>query len=290
MTKITGTKMSEITANTVVDRNSKILVYNPTKNRTELVSITDAYKYMIEPSAAAHNGIYRGKDITDLFYDGTLSKQIAAGTFDDIFVGDYIRGNRYNETYLVADLDYRYGMGDRECTTHHVLMISDRVMMMAMMNSTDMTEGAYVGSEIYKTNLAGAKSIIQEDFGTSHILTHRNHLQNAVSNGYESGGTWYDSTIELMNEHMVFGSNIFHNVANGTNIPNNYEIDNSQLALFRLDCNKIIAKDASGNECLWWLRNACSQYDFACVFETGVCGEINTSAENVGVRPAFLII
>lgn len=55
-------------------------------------------------------GIFRGKDITDLFYDGTLSKQIANGTFDDIFIGDYIIGKTSGNKYLVADLDYRYMM------------------------------------------------------------------------------------------------------------------------------------------------------------------------------------
>lgn len=34
----------------------------------------------MEKSAGAHNAIYRGKDITDLFYNGTLSQQVAAGT------------------------------------------------------------------------------------------------------------------------------------------------------------------------------------------------------------------
>ena len=288
MAEITGIKMAEITTNSAVDRNSKILVYNPTKNRTELVSITDAYKYMVEPSAAAHNGIYRGKDITDLFYDGTLSKQIAAGTFDDIFVGDRIRGKKSNETYLVADLDYRYGMGDRECTTHHVLMIPSRIMGTAKMNSTNTTEGAYVGSEMYKTNLAPFKTVIQNDFETAHILTHRNHLQNAVSNGYESGGTWYDSTIELMNEHMVFGSNIFHNVANGSNIPNNYEIDNSQLALFKLKHSAIIARDGDDNRQWWWLRSVVSPWSFCLVCGNGACSGSDASGVS-GVRPAFLI-
>ena len=50
-------------------------------------------------NAGTHNSIYRGNDITNLFYDGTLSEQIAAGTFDDIFVGDYIVGQNSNRKY-----------------------------------------------------------------------------------------------------------------------------------------------------------------------------------------------
>lgn len=289
MAEMTGIKMSEIASNTVVDRNSKILVYNPTTNKTETVSIVDAYKYMVEQSAGAHNGIFRGKDITDLFYNGTLSKQITAGTFDDIFVGDYIIGKVSKRKYLVADLDYRYGIGDPECKSHHILMIPERTMGNARMNATNTADGAYIGSEMYKTNLAPYKTIIQNDFETSHILTHRNHFQNAVTNGYESAGTWYDSTIDLMNESMVYGSNHFHNIINGTGFPNNYEVDNSQLALFRLDHSKIIARNDAGERYWWWLRNVASGSNFCLVDSYGSCDCSNASSSG-GVRPAFLIV
>ena len=136
-------------------------------------------------NAGAHNSLYRGKDITSLFYDGTLSQQIAAGTFDDIFIGDYIIGKTSKRKYLVADLDYRYGMGFTEITKHHVLMIPDRIMYTARMNATNTTAEAYIGSEMYKTNLASAKSTIQNDFESSHILAHRNRFANVVKDNYE---------------------------------------------------------------------------------------------------------
>lgn len=244
---------------------------------------------LYEKSAGAHNGIFRGKDISDLFYNGTLSKQIATGTFDDIFVGDYIIGKVSKRKYLVADLDYRYGMGDTECKSHHILMIPERVMGSTRMNATNTTDGAYIGSEMYKTNLTSYKTIIQNDFETSHILTHRNHLQNAVTNGYESAGTWYDSTIELMNESMVYGSNYFHNIENGTALPNNYEIDNSQLALFRLNHSLIIARNDAGERYWYWLRNVASGSYFCIVNSIGNC-TCNNASRSGGVRPAFLIV
>ena len=167
---------------------------------TKKVKISTLLTALVEKNAGAHNSIYRGKDITDLFYDGTLSKQIAAGTFDDIFVGDYIIGKTSGRKYLVADINYRLHMGDTECTKPHVLMIPERIMGTAQMNASNITDGAYIGSAMYKTNLAQFKTVIKNDFETSHILKHRNHLQNAVSNGCETGGTWYGSDIELMNE------------------------------------------------------------------------------------------
>lgn len=289
MAEMTGIKMSEIASNTVVDRNSKILVYNPTTNKTETVSIVDAYKYMVEQSAGAHNGIFRGKDITDLFYNGTLSKQITAGTFDDIFVGDYIIGKNSKKKYLVADLDYRYNMGDTELTKHHVLMIPDRIMYTARMNATNTTAEAYIGSEMYKTNLASAKSTIQNDFESSHILAHRNRFANAVKDNYESGGVWADSTVDLMNEIMVYGSNAYHNCMNGTVIPDSYTTDNRQLSLFKLDHSKIIARNDAGDRFWYWLRDVAGASWFCNVSNDGSCNYYNASGVG-GVRPAFLIV
>lgn len=250
--------------------------------------INSLKQIVVASNAGAHNAIYRGKDITDLFYDGTLSKQIAAGTFDDIFVGDYIIGKTSKRKYLVADINYRLHMGDTECTKPHILMIPEKIMGTAMMNDTHVTTGAYVGSKMYTTNLTPFKTIIKNDFGAGHILKHRNHLQNAVTNNYESGGTWYDSEIELMNECMVYGSNIWHNILCGTNFPNNYEIDNSQLSLFRLRHDLIVARNDAGDRWWYWLRNVVSSSNFAYVFSSGTASHYG-AANSSGVRPAFLI-
>ena len=243
---------------------------------------------VVASNAGAHNAIYRGKDITDLFYDGTLSKQIAAGTFDDIFVGDYIIGKTSKRKYLVADINYRLHMGDTECTKPHILMIPEKIMGTAMMNDTHVTTGAYVGSKMYTTNLTPFKTIIKNDFGAGHILKHRNHLQNAVTNGYETGGTWYDSDIELMNEIMVYGCQIFKNAMSGTNVPNNYQIDNSQLSLFRLRHDSIVARNDAGGRYWYWLRDVVSSSNFADVFSYGTAN-LHGAAFSGGVRPAFLI-
>lgn len=257
-------------------------VYITEKDLSELKEI------VVAPNAGAHNAIYRGKDITELFYDGTLTKQIAAGTFDDIFVGDYIIGKSSGRKYLVADLNYRLHCGDTECTKPHMLMIPERTMGNAQMNATNDTTGAYIGSAMYTTNLAAYKTIIQNDFGTEHILKHRNLFANAVTNGYESAGTWFDSDIELMNECMVYGSNIFHNVMNGTAVPYNYTIDKSQLSLFKHRPDLIPAKDTNGSRMWYWLRDVVSSACFADVSSTGAAYYYSASYFT-GVRPAFLI-
>ncbi len=255
---------------------------------TKKVVIDDLLKVIVPKNAGTHNGIYRGKDITDLFYDGTLSQQIAAGTFDDVFIGDYIIGKVSKRKYLVADINYRLNMGDTECKTPHILMIPERIMGTAKMNDTNITTGTYVGSKMYIEYLMPFKEVIYNDFESEHIVSHRNLFANATTNGYESAGGWFHSNIELMNEIMVYGSNIFHNIQNGANLAYNYTMDKQQLSLFRLKPDLTVARNDAGERYWYWLRDVVSASYFAFVYGTGHAGGHGASNSG-GVRPAFLI-
>lgn len=281
-------KISELNEATELQNEDLAVIVDSNNSETKKVKVENILGGIIAKNAGAHNSIYRGKDITDLFYNGTLSQQIAAGTFDDIFIGDYIIGRNSNRKYIVADINYRLHCGDTECTTPHILMIPERSMGTAKMNDSNITTGAYVGSKMYTDYLAPFKTVIQNDFEVGHILSHRSYMPNAVTNGYESGGAWIDSTIELMNELMVYGSNVFHNVMNGTNVPTSHTIDKSQLSLFRLDKSKIVALSDAGTRISWWLRDVVSASNFAYVNGNGNAGN-NSASYSHGVRPAFLI-
>lgn len=238
---------------------------------------------VVASNSGAHNAIFRGKDITDLFYNGTLSQQIAAGTFDDIFIGDYIIGKTSGRKYLVADINYRLHCGDTECTKPHVLMIPEKIMGTAQMNDSNITTGGYVGSKMYTTNLAQFKTVIQNDFGSGHILNHRELLTNAVTDGKSSGWAWYDSTIELMNESMVYGHNAW-----GSHHGYETGIDKSQLSLFKHKPDLIVALNDAGSRYWYWLRDVVSSSFFAYVGSGGFADYSNASGSG-GVRPAFLI-
>lgn len=238
---------------------------------------------VVASNSGAHNAIFRGKDITDLFYNGTLSQQIAAGTFDDIFIGDYIIGKTSGRKYLVADINYRLHCGDTECTKPHVLMIPEKIMGTAQMNDSNITTGGYVGSKMYTTNLAQFKTVIQNDFGSGHILNHRELLTNAVTDGKSSGWAWYDSTIELMNESMVYGHNAW-----GSHHGYETGIDKSQLSLFKHKPDLIVALNDAGSRYWYWLRDVVSSSNFASVSYCGNAGSYGASF-SAGVRPAFLI-
>lgn len=258
--------------------------------KTDLVSaLNEVVNNAIADGAAAHNAIYRGKYL-GTSVTATQWAAIAAGTFHDLFIGDYWTINGVN--WRIADFDYWYGYGDTTCSTHHIVIVPDTNLLNAdgstthWMNSTDTTEGAYVGSDWYtgnngNTGRTQVTTMINNAFGSAHILNHREYLSNAVTNGYESSGAWYDSTHEFMSEEMVYGTTEFKNVIHGTNWPNNYTIDHSQLNLFRHDHSRI------RNGANWWLRSVASAIYFACLYWYGFAYAAGASSTWIGVRPAF---
>ena len=242
-------------------------------------------------NAGAHNSIYRGKNLGSAV-TAAQWEEIGAGTFGDMFVGDYWYINSIY--WRIGGFNYWYNYGDTACSKPHVLIVPDQNLLNAdgstthWMNATDTTSGAYVGSDFYmgnngNTGKAQCRSKAQSAFGSAHILTHRKYLQNAVTNGYESGGAWYDSDVEIMNEKMVYGCEIFSNQTSGTNIPAKYTIDNARIPLFALDHSRIC------NRTHWWLRDVVSGSYFAYVNYDGDASYSSASSPWVGVRPAFAI-
>ena len=232
--------------------------------------------------AGLHNSLFRGKNLGNS-YTAAQKAQVEAGTFNDLWIGDYwVIGGI---TWRIAHFDYWLHCGDtEECTKHHIVIVPDTCLYNANMNDANITTGAYVGSKMYKENLASAKTTINNAFGAANILAHREVLANATSAttapSYESAMSWYDSTVELMNERMVYGADVFHNIESNGGIPQNYTINKSQLALFRLDPSKIC------NRANWWLRDVVSSACFAVVGGYGDA-TYGIASDVLGVRPAF---
>lgn len=234
---------------------------------------------IVTTGAGSHNSIYRGKNLGSAVTAEQYAA-IQAGTFDDMYIGDYwtIGG----VTYRIAAFDYYLRAGDRDMTTHHVTLVPDAPMYNHVMNDSNVTTGGYVGSKMYTTGLADAKTTINNAFGSAHILTHRQHLCNAVNNGKPSGGSWYDSTVELMTEQNVYGGKVLGAGNDGSTVPALYTVDKSQYPLFAF------RPDLISNRTTFWLRDVVSASNFAIVFLGGnaVCDE---ASDTNGVRPAFSI-
>ena len=276
--------VGDLSALTTEEKSSLILAINElvgideehAKSLEELQSICAVINY---DNAGAHNAIYRGKYLGTALTD-EQSANIRNGSFKDLYIGDYWTIGGVN--YRIADFDYFLRAGDTECTTHHAIIVPDSSLYSAQMNTSNVTTGAYVGSAMYTANLATAKTTITNAFGSGHILSHREYLKNAVTSGYESGGAWYDSTVELMTEQMVYGAPIFSNAIAGTALAAKYTVACKQLNLFRH------RPDMISNRITYWLRDVVNASYFARVGNHGycTCGPASTSD---GVRPAFPI-
>lgn len=242
---------------------------------------------ILSSGAGAHNSIYRGKNLGTSVI-ATQWAAIADGSFTDLYIGDYwVIDGVY---WRIAAFDYYLNSGDTRCTTHHVVIVPDTCLYNAQMHNTssggwesgaaNTTAGGYVGSDMYKSNLQQAKTTIKTAFGSTHVLTKREHLTNAVNGNAPSGWAWFDSDIELMNEVQVYGS-----VAWGAHDGNGYNValGDSQFPLFAFDRTKL------HNQEDYWLRDVSSAVDFAYVSNGGFANS-NGASFAFGVRPEFSII
>ena len=236
----------------------------------------DSVRNVLADGAAAHNCIYRGKNLgTSVTAEQYTA--ISSGKFTDLYIGDYWVIN--GVTYRIAAFDYYYNCGDTNFTKHHVVIVPDTSLYKAQMNTSNVTTGGYTGSAMYKSNLAQAKTTIKAAFGSAHVLTKRELLTNAVNGNTPSGWAWFDSDVELMNEVQAYGS-----VAWGAHDGNGYNVasGDGQFPLFMFDRTKLHNRED------YWLRDVASATAFSGVGGNGGADYDNASY-SLGVRPAFCI-
>lgn len=259
-------------------------------NQTDRATLNDLLEGYFNRGALTSGSAAALKNCLPRFkYLGTsvTSEQWAAiqnGTFDGLFLGDYWTINGVD--YIIVAFDYWLNTGDTPCTKHHVVVIPRVNLYTYKFNPTNTTEGGYVGSDLYKNGLTQAKTTINSAFGSAHILSHRQYLMNAVTNGKPTGSDWYDSTVELMNENMVYGGRQFSPMPDGTDPRNtcrNYTIDKSQLPLFHL------APWLIRNRQWCWLRDVVSAAGFADVDSLG-SADCYSASHAGGVRPVVGLI
>ena len=267
---------------------------------TSLSAITNAQ------GAGAHSAIYRGKalgsTVSPAQYDA-----IDAGTFNDLYIGDYWTINSVN--YRIAAFDYYYGTGPiAACTTHHVVIVPDTALYDAQYHITESgayesdpdantTEDGYAISDL-RTGISsdgwddtnfqglykdiGALGIIKTAFGAEHILEHNQVLSGNVTDGHPSAVAVGTSQLELMTEQNVYGCKIYGPVSDGTVTFANSTIDKTQFPLFAFDPTKINIQHT------YWLRDVASALEFSAVSIDGTATCYQASYVK-GVRPVFAI-
>lgn len=272
--------MSKITDYSAASRfdNADILLKDGT-NGTKKILVTDAaVEFAGMVSAVNHRNVYRGKNL-GTSVTSAQKAAIQAGTFDDLFIGDYWVIN--GVTWVIADMDYFYNCGDTAFTNHHLVIVPNSPLYDAQMNINNTTSGGYADSKMHTNNLDSAKATIAEAFGDM-VLSHREYLTTDVLNGYPSTGSWYDSTVDLMNEIMVYGGYILTPANDGNTNVIRHTIANHQLALFALNPRAISNRNS------FWLRDIRNNNQFIHVYREGTMYGLDASY-SLGVRPEFCI-
>lgn len=265
-----GSGMKTVTMDDFVGKDMDVLTAKVTGFESDIAPLIY--------NGIAHNGIYRGKYL-GASVTAEQYASISAGTFEDLYIGDYWTIDGIN--YRIAALDYYWNCGDNATPPHHAVIVPDKRLYSAVMNTSNTTSGGYVGSQMHTTNLAQAKTTIKAAF-SGHVVNHRVYLVNAVTNGVSSAGVWVDSEIELMNEQMVYGSGIFSPVSTGSTALINQRVEKTQLPLFAMNPAML------NNREIYWLRDVISATNFANV---GNSGDAYNYGANIsfGVRPSFCI-
>ena len=274
---IGGVNLSELTQINELVSGNKLLVGTTDGNKA--IAAEDALFAMLDGFAPVElrRVLFRGKNLGTAL-TAVQKAAIKDGSFKGMFLGDYWSiGGRI---WRIVDMDYWYNCGDTAFTSHHLVIMPDEALYNAQMNTTNVTTGGYVGSAMYKSNLANAKTIVNAAFQGS-VLTHREYLCNAVANGRPSGGAWFDSSIELPNEPMMYGHPHFSPTSDGSTVPSIYTISKTQLALFMV-CPRFIV-NRSYNQ---WLRDVVSSAYFANVSYDGH-PDYYYASTSYGVRPVF---
>lgn len=275
---ISGVNLSELTQINALTADDKLLIGTAEGNKA--IGADDALFAMLDAFIPKEQRrmIYRGKNLGAVVTEEQKAN-IKNGTFKGFFLGDYWTIGSY--TWRIVDFDYWYNCGDTAFTTPHLVIMPDKPLYNAQMNETNITTGGYTGSLMYTENLDQAKTLAASAFGDL-ILTHREYLTNAVTDGHASAGAWFDSTLDLPNEIMMYGCHVYAAMNNGTVIPTNYTIGKTQLALFTV-VPKLIS-----NRATFWLRDVVSSAGFAGVYNDGVT-TYYAASYSLGVRPVFAI-
>ena len=239
----------------------------------------------VSNTAGFHNSIFRGKNITSYYDDESLFSRISSGEFEDLYVGDYIVKN--NITWRIAGFDLYLNKGYPALTTHHAVILPDKSLRGANMNSTDTTVGGYAGSEMFQTTLPNVFSnYISPVFG-EHVLEFYNMPTTGIDSslinrfgtatGASNSFRFYSRNLDLMNENQLYGSIVFSSSGYDTGT------DSVQFPLFRLAPQYVISNT-------WiWLKNVVDVNKFGLVDRDGTATYANASWTGGGVRPYFYI-
>lgn len=250
--------------------------------------------------AESHRRFYRGHDLTAAFDSGKFSRDVADGSFYNIFPGDYIikkitvpavanlKTSMYDVKFIIADLDIAMNQGSPTVTAHHAVIVPEEPVFSTYMNPTDPNAGGYAGSYMHRTVMpAFAKGLIGA-FGEKHLL------KSSFDGSDRAASKPLSCICRLMTLSMVFGQEELPSERGWSDFEKDNCMGEAQFAAFRLHPGLKGSHFSS-----YWVSDRLSfspSWTFAflaCVLSIGgkvfACDPPPPPA-NIGVRPFAILV
>lgn len=263
-------------------------------------------------SAASHNAIFRGEDLTSKYTVDQICERISSGTFEDLYIGDYFditftnpSGSEEQMRCILAAFDYYYHpYGYSGTNQHHALIVPKNCVSGYYAINTDYenypSEKGFTKSTMFTTTLPSFVTPLQTALN-NHIIQHKNYFVSALNadgasaagagmTGYASSWSNTATYLSLLSEVQVYGTQVW------SSSPYNVGCDTGQLPLFAFDKTAKLAGTGGGVQDkgaedwynYWWLRDLVSARYFAHVGSLGVA-TYTVALLGYGLRPLFLI-
>lgn len=240
--------------------------------------------------------VWRGKNLGTSITSEQYAN-IANGTFQGFFIGDYWVFN--NIKYRIVDIDYYYYYNYSKTSNnikHHLNIMPDSILTSSVFHSGAVT-GSMLDFYIYKTTLTTTiPNIVNSYVPSSHIMNTYDIFAKAHSGSEVTAWIEGTSYFTLPLESMLVTSPQYTLPNRSNDYANTYATSTpQQLAAFRL-CPQLVYKD-NDNTIIsaYWTRNVINASKGYCL-EVGGVGTYACYGYGVhysissGVRPLFSII
>lgn len=266
-----------------------------------LDELKNTLNQVVSPNAGSHNSIFRGKYLGDS-YTAEQRAEITAGTFNDLFIGDYWTIGGID--YVICHFDYYYKCSDSNIDYHHVVLMPRGNMTglsVTAINSESVangtfqwctgtshtTAGGYIGSRMRTVIMPACDNKVKSAFGASYVHAVSELYPSSfasTTDGRAAGWAWTSTDLicDLCNETMVYGCQVWGQGSAFGNMGYEVGIDKWQLAIFRL------YPQFANIRSDWWLRSVHSASAAAIVGRAGYADDHGAAAA-YGVRPRFLL-
>jgi len=240
------------------------------------VSMSTLADIFLQPGAAAHNAICRGKKLGNALTSEMLAS-IRDGSFNDLYVCDYIETE--DNIYRFMDFDYFLGCcsdasGGR-IEKHHAILVPDKVMSSsAIDNYPEVTQPKE--THMYVNKLPEITQTLKGIFGNDNVAI-MNRVITKTVNGESTGWDWVNVGADLLTEVMVMGHSSW-----GQWVGFQTGIIKGQLAGFRYSHPLMCSNED------YWLRDKRSATNYALISFDGYSSSDTGSLQH-GVRPFFVI-